>query len=61
VTLSQSSTEAEYKALSSSELLWISYLLHDLGIAPSSPITLYSLSFDPSCCGCLPHQLEGAY
>lgn len=63
VTLSQSSTEAEYKALSSatSELLWISYLLHDLGIAPSSPITLYSFSFDPSCCGCLPHQLEGAY
>jgi len=38
VTVSQSSTEAEYKALSSatSELLWILYLLHDLGVAPSS-------------------------
>jgi hypothetical protein len=38
VTVSQSSTKAEYKALSSatSELLWILYLLHDLGVAPSS-------------------------
>lgn len=32
VTVSQSSTEAEYKALSTatSEVMWISYLLHDI-------------------------------
>lgn len=43
VTVSQSSTEAEYKALSTatSELMWISYLLRDIGI-PLSSIRIYS-------------------
>lgn len=42
-TISRSSTEAEYRSLSSTvcELLWISYLLHDLHISFSSPIPLF--------------------
>jgi hypothetical protein len=42
-TVSRSSTESEYKALAnaSAELLWVEYLLHDLGVfLPSAP-TLY--------------------
>jgi hypothetical protein len=36
-TVSQSSAEAEYRAMASAaaELTWLTYLLHDLGISPS--------------------------
>lgn len=42
-TISRSSAEAEYKALAvtSAEMLWISYLLTELGVSLSSPSTLF--------------------
>jgi len=42
-TLSRSSAEAEYKAMAMAtcEITWLSYLLHDLGVPPSSPIPLF--------------------
>jgi len=42
-TISRSSAEAEYRSLAtlSSELQWLKYLLSDLGINHSQPITIY--------------------
>jgi hypothetical protein len=42
-TVSRSSTEAEYKlvANATAELLWIQYLLHDLGVQLTSPPKLW--------------------
>ncbi|XP_019447263.1 PREDICTED: uncharacterized protein LOC109350488 [Lupinus angustifolius] len=42
-TVSRSSCEAEYRAmaLTTCELKWISYILQDLHIQPTSPVTLY--------------------
>ena len=42
-TVSRSSAEAEYRSLSSltSELLWLRYLLRDLGICHDHPIPIY--------------------
>ncbi|GAB2290901.1 hypothetical protein Dimus_038129 [Dionaea muscipula] len=43
-TVALSSTEAEYKALTHAamDLLWISYLLHDLGVSLDLPCVLHS-------------------
>lgn len=42
-TVSRSSTESEYKALANTvaELIWLKSLLHELGISPKSPPTLW--------------------
>ncbi|GAB2269349.1 hypothetical protein Dimus_038770 [Dionaea muscipula] len=42
-TVSRSSAEAEYRSMAAttSELLWLSYLLHDLGVPVHLPVTLF--------------------
>jgi hypothetical protein len=44
VTVALSSTKSEYKALThaSADLLWISFILRDIGFPTSLPCTLYS-------------------
>ncbi|GJX75405.1 retrovirus-related pol polyprotein from transposon TNT 1-94 [Tanacetum coccineum] len=45
VTISKSSTEAEYRSMAATtcELLWLSYLLKDLGINVQFPVTLENI------------------
>ena len=42
-TVSRSSTEAEYRSMAATtcELLWLSYILKDLGVPVQVPITLF--------------------